>query len=83
MGVEKQSSQLGAGKILESLGGQESLAQVLVDNCRDSMWVRDLNLRPIYVSPAVKQIAGYTPEEDLQVKQPPPSCLPCPLAMPL
>ncbi len=44
---------------------QESEAQLkyITDNTADIIWTMDLNFRTTYVSPSVKRILGFTPEE--------------------
>ena len=43
----------------------EEKYRLLADNISDVIWVLDLNMRPTYCSPSVKQLLGYTQEEYL------------------
>jgi len=48
-----------------ALRESEKLYRLLADNATDVIWVRDMNLRPTYTSPAVQNLRGFTPEEAL------------------
>lgn len=50
-------------KLEQSLRQSESLYRLLAHNVNDVIWTMDMNLRFTYVSPAVKQLRGFTPEE--------------------
>jgi two-component system cell cycle sensor histidine kinase/response regulator CckA len=39
--------------------------RLVAENARDVIWVRDMDLRLVYVSPAVTRLRGYTVEEAL------------------
>ncbi|MDD5475831.1 MAG: PAS domain S-box protein, partial [Syntrophales bacterium] len=35
----------------------------LADNMADILWIQDLNLRTVYISPSIEKMLGFTPEE--------------------
>jgi two-component system cell cycle sensor histidine kinase/response regulator CckA len=37
--------------------------RLLAENVSDVIWVRDMNLAPVYISPSVSRLRGYTTEE--------------------
>jgi PAS domain S-box-containing protein len=43
----------------------EKFFRMVTDNSRDVIWMVDMDLRLTYVSSAVKQILGFTPEENM------------------
>ncbi|GAG89207.1 unnamed protein product [marine sediment metagenome] len=43
----------------------EQKYELLANNINDIIWTNDLNTNPIYTSPSVKKILGFTVEEDL------------------
>ena len=43
----------------------EKMLRMITDNSRDIIWMVDMNIRFIYLSPAVEQLLGYTVEEYL------------------
>lgn len=47
----------------EALRESEEKYRLIADNIAETIWMTDLNLRFTYVSPSVKKIRGYTPEE--------------------
>lgn len=47
----------------EILNDSEKRYRLLAENARDVIWVLDENLSYTYVSPSVKRLRGYTPEE--------------------
>jgi PAS domain S-box-containing protein len=47
----------------EALRESEDRFRMLAENARDIIWTVDMNLRYTYVSPYVKQMLDYTPEE--------------------
>ena len=53
----------------EALKESENKYRLLADNVNDVIFVLDMNLNYTYVSPSVKILRGYEPEEVL--KQPP------------
>lgn len=50
-------------KRTRDLQKQERTFRLLAENMRDVIFVQDLSFRVTYVSPSVKQLFGYTPEE--------------------
>jgi PAS domain S-box-containing protein len=48
-----------------ALGESEKRYRLLAENVTDVIWTADLNLRLTYVSPSVKFLRGFTPEEVL------------------
>ncbi|MBT9544585.1 MAG: PAS domain S-box protein [Candidatus Sericytochromatia bacterium] len=52
--------------LLERLQKSEQMYRLLADNVRDVLWILDLETQRFrYVSPSVKKLRGYTPEEVL------------------
>ena len=51
----------------EALRKSEERFRLLAENARDNIWTMDMNLRSTYVSPYVKQILDYTPEEYMAI----------------
>jgi len=49
-----------AEKLLQKSEAQYGL---LADHMKDQVWLLDLDLKVIYISPSVEKISGYTPEE--------------------
>ena len=47
----------------EALKESEGKNRLLVDNAKDIIWIRDMEMRMTYVSPSVETVRGYTPEE--------------------
>ncbi len=44
----------------------EEQFRFMAENIRDVIWTMDLNLRTYYVSPSIKYLTGYTPEEHIK-----------------
>jgi diguanylate cyclase (GGDEF)-like protein/PAS domain S-box-containing protein len=51
----------------EALKASEAQYRLLADHMRDQVWLMDLNLKPIYISPSVEKLRGYTFEELAQL----------------
>ena len=51
----------------EELKVSEAQYRLLADNMRDQVWLMDLNLKVIYISPSVEKLRGYTLEEHAQL----------------
>lgn len=50
--------------IIDELSASEAKYRILTENMADVVWTLDPeNLRLLYVSPSVKRLSGYTPEE--------------------
>ena len=47
----------------EALQQSEERFRLLAENARDAIWTMDMNLQYTYISPSVKQIVDYSPEE--------------------
>jgi PAS domain-containing protein len=47
----------------EALRESAAHYQLLAENVSDVMWIRDMQLRPLYISPSVTQLRGYSVEE--------------------
>jgi len=54
-------------KIEEELKKSEEKYRLITDNINDLVWVMDLNLNSIFVSPSFHRILGYTVEERLSI----------------
>ena len=54
-------------KAEEALHESDRRYKLIADNTADLIWMRDMNLRPLYVSPSVTRITGYTVEEALNL----------------
>ena len=52
----------------EALRESEALYRLLADNISEHVWVMDLNLNLIYISPSVEKIYGYALDEISQIK---------------
>ncbi len=70
---DKQDQMIGAMTTLQDISDQkqaeeklrrsEEKFRVLAENANDMIWTRDMALHPTYISPSVKRVRGYTPEE--------------------
>jgi PAS domain S-box-containing protein len=49
----------------QSVRESERRYRLLADNISDVIWVTDMNLRPIYFSPSVTRLLGYSVEESM------------------
>ncbi len=54
-------------KAEESLRESERKYKLIADNTVDIIWMRDMDLRPLYVSPSVTKLLGYTVDEALNL----------------
>ncbi len=50
-------------KVQNALHESEKRLRMIVDNMQDTIWTMDFNLQYTYLSPAIKQLTGYTIEE--------------------
>jgi len=50
----------------EELRKSETQYRFLTENMNDVLWMMDLNLRTVYVTPSVKAVLGFTQEERLR-----------------
>ncbi len=51
----------------ELLKQSESQYRLLADHMKDTVWLMDMNLKTIYISPSVEKLRGYTLEEIQQL----------------
>ncbi len=65
--LEKYQLKKEQQEILEQLINSERRFRTLVENSTDAVVVLDVNAQPTYVSPAVKNVLGYTPQEVLEM----------------
>jgi PAS domain S-box-containing protein len=54
-------------QIEENLRANESKYRLLTDLSKDVIWTMDLNMNYTYISPSVKKMLGYTPEEFMEM----------------
>ncbi len=50
-------------QLVENLRKSESQYRFLTENMNDILWMMDLNLRTVYVTPSIKTVLGFTQEE--------------------
>ena len=61
LGVSRDISERRRAQL--ALEESEKRYRLLAENATDIIWIRDLNLRTVYVNPAVTRIRGYSIEE--------------------
>ena len=54
-------------KAEEALHESDWKYKLIADNTADTIWMRDMNLRLLYVNPSVARMSGYTVEEALNL----------------
>jgi PAS domain S-box-containing protein len=50
----------------QALEESEAKYRLLADKMTDIVWIMDLNLRTLYVSPSIEKLFGFTPEERMR-----------------
>ncbi|MBN2098446.1 MAG: PAS domain S-box protein [Dehalococcoidia bacterium] len=50
----------------QALSDSERRYRLLAENVSDVIWVTDMNLRPIYFSPSISRLLGYSVEEAME-----------------
>ncbi|MCU0846732.1 MAG: PAS domain S-box protein [Spirochaetes bacterium] len=50
-----------------SLAVSEEKYRILAENISDVVWIWDFDLKPLYISPSLSSIVGYTPEEYIKI----------------
>ncbi len=54
-------------RIQQELRESESRYRLLAENVRDVIWTLDANLHPMFVTPSIEEITGYSTEEFLKL----------------
>jgi PAS domain S-box-containing protein len=52
-------------RIEEALAESENKYRLITEKMTDIVWIQNMNLRTVYVSPSIKAMLGFTPEERL------------------
>jgi PAS domain S-box-containing protein len=65
--LEKYNLKKEQQDMLEQLSNSEKRFRTLVENSMDAVVVLNAQAQPLYVSPAVKNVLGYTPQEMLNM----------------
>ena len=47
----------------ETLAESEKRYRFITEKMTDIVWIQDMNLRTVYVSPSIEAVLGFTPEE--------------------
>jgi PAS domain S-box-containing protein len=55
-------------KVEEALKNSEAMYHLLADNITEHVWIMDLKLKLVYISPSVEKIYGYTVDEVKKLK---------------
>lgn len=55
-------------KAYENLAENEKTYRLLAENISDVIFIQSMNLNVTYITPSIKTLAGYTPEEVYQIK---------------
>jgi len=57
----------GKSYIQQKLSNIENLYRLLAENVSDVIWVLDMDLNPVYISPSRERMSGFTAEESLNM----------------
>jgi len=63
LGISKTLGQVQVQKKIKELETSESRYRLLAENISDVIWMLDLNLNILFISPSIETIGGFLPEE--------------------
>ncbi len=64
---ERKNAENKIKEINRALAEQNRIYNLVANNINDFIWLLDLNLNPIYLSPSVKNFIGYTTQEAMLI----------------
>jgi PAS domain-containing protein len=65
---ELEKSKAECRRIEEDLRESKRQCKLITDKMTDIVWIQDMNLRTVYVSPSIEMALGFTPEERVAQK---------------